>query len=126
MGDSFGGNSSANWADLAGIEFDKPEAMRDFAECGRIVAIHSADILRGCVDEIYLQLLAAEWAGGQSPENRARAKRALRPLRRTAQMSLPAAQKRFAQFPARLKAIYAEHIAQTRRSTGRRGVDPNF
>ena len=121
---TFGGNGSANWGDLGQIDFGKAGAIADFAEVGRIVSVSASDILQAQLNSLYLEILGTQWMGGQSRENKARARRLLSPLKWSANHALPAACRRFAQLPERYKHIYEEQLAAVRSPNRRRGIDP--
>lgn len=119
-------DGGSDWAPLNKIDFtegDGPQGIWVFSEMGRQIALHSADALDSALYDLYETLLASSWLGGRTAEGRAKAKRLLRPLRRTANNSLPAAARRFAMLPDRFKSVYDQELHPRR--SGTRGGIPN-
>jgi hypothetical protein len=114
-------NGNADWGPLNDIDFDSVEAIHRLGETGRVVAIHSADVVAQSLADFYAALLATPALGGSSPEAKRRAKRLLRPLGWTSSHALPAAARRFSQLPARFRSIYEEQLSPAAGS--RKGID---
>jgi hypothetical protein len=117
----FSGDGGADWGPLGDIEFETIEALHNLGETGRIVAIHSADILQATLGELFDALMATQSLGGMSREARGRARRLLRPLGWSASHSLPATARRFAQLPSRFRQVYEEQLSPA--PTARKGID---